>query len=112
MRRRRLDRSRRVQHGAPGCLAARRVRPGSLSRLRVRRRHRAPGDAAHRRAGHSALLPERSPVPGAVLMLIKVPLSWLREYVEINVGVDELALKLHMRSEEHTSELQSPCNLV
>src|SRR5438309_11766017 len=100
MRRRRLDRSRRVRHGAPGCLAARRVRPGSLSRLRVRRRHRAPGDAAHRRAGHSALLPERSPVPGAVLMLIKVPLSWLREYVEINVGVDELALKLHMSSTE------------
>ena len=33
-------------------------------------------------------------------MLIKVPLSWLREYVEINVGVDELALKLHMSSTE------------
>ena len=33
-------------------------------------------------------------------MLIKVPLSWLREYVDISVGVDELALKLHMSSTE------------
>lgn len=33
-------------------------------------------------------------------MLIKVPLSWLREYVDINVPIDELALKLHMSSTE------------
>ena len=33
-------------------------------------------------------------------MLIKVPVSWLREYVDINVPIDELALKLHMSSTE------------
>src|SRR5713226_784438 len=33
-------------------------------------------------------------------MLIKVPLSWLREYVDISVPIDELALKLHMSSTE------------
>ena len=29
-------------------------------------------------------------------MLIKVPVSWLREYVDITVPIDELALKLHV----------------
>jgi phenylalanyl-tRNA synthetase beta chain len=33
-------------------------------------------------------------------VLIKVPLSWLREYVDITIPVDELALKLHMSSTE------------
>ncbi len=33
-------------------------------------------------------------------MLIKVPLEWLREYVEIGVPIDELALRLHMSSTE------------
>jgi phenylalanyl-tRNA synthetase beta chain len=33
-------------------------------------------------------------------MLIKVPLSWLREYVDITVSIDELALRLHMSSTE------------
>ena len=33
-------------------------------------------------------------------MLIKVPVSWLREYVEIPISIDELALKLHMSSTE------------
>src|SRR5947207_7709203 len=33
-------------------------------------------------------------------MLIKVPVSWLREYVDITVTIDELALKLHMSSTE------------
>lgn len=33
-------------------------------------------------------------------MLIKVPVSWLREYVHITVPIDELALKLHMSSTE------------
>ena len=33
-------------------------------------------------------------------MLIKVPLSWLREYVDITVPIDELALKVHMSSTE------------
>src|SRR5437773_6719814 len=33
-------------------------------------------------------------------MLIKVPVSWLREYVDITVPIDDLALKLHMSSTE------------
>ena len=33
-------------------------------------------------------------------MLIKVPVSWLREYVDIDVSIDELAMKLHMSSTE------------
>src|SRR5256712_2401386 len=33
-------------------------------------------------------------------MLIKVPVSWLREYVDVSVPIDELALKLHMSSTE------------
>ncbi|HEY8785031.1 MAG TPA: phenylalanine--tRNA ligase subunit beta, partial [Candidatus Limnocylindria bacterium] len=33
-------------------------------------------------------------------MLIKVPVSWLREYVDITIPIDELALKLHMSSTE------------
>jgi len=33
-------------------------------------------------------------------MLIKVPLTWLREYVDITVPIDELALKVHMSSTE------------
>jgi phenylalanyl-tRNA synthetase beta chain len=33
-------------------------------------------------------------------MLIKVPISWLREYVDITVPIDELALKVHMSSTE------------
>src|SRR5213593_2294945 len=33
-------------------------------------------------------------------MLIKVPVSWLREYVDIDMPIDDLALKLHMHSTE------------
>ena len=33
-------------------------------------------------------------------MLIRVPLSWLREYVDVNVPVDDLAQRLHMSGTE------------
>jgi phenylalanyl-tRNA synthetase beta chain len=33
-------------------------------------------------------------------VLIKVPISWLREYVDISVPIDDLALRLHMSSTE------------
>jgi phenylalanyl-tRNA synthetase beta chain len=33
-------------------------------------------------------------------MLIKVPVRWLRDYVDITVPIDELALRLHMSSTE------------
>src|SRR6266550_1922802 len=38
--------------------------------------------------------------PRGKSMLIKVPISWLREYVDITVPIDELALKVHMSSTE------------
>src|SRR5229473_1638467 len=33
-------------------------------------------------------------------MLIRVPLSWLREYVDIKIAVDDLAQRLHMSGTE------------
>src|SRR3981081_3747588 len=33
-------------------------------------------------------------------MLIRVPLSWLREYVDIKISVDDLAERLHMSGTE------------
>src|SRR5438477_11054055 len=33
-------------------------------------------------------------------MLIRVPLSWLREYVDVTIPVDDLALRLHMSGTE------------
>src|SRR5438034_1462379 len=100
MRWRRLDRGCGLWNGASGRPAPRRLRPRTLPRLCVRRWHRAPLHAPDGRAGHPSLLPERHPLSGAVLMLLKVPVSWLREYVDITVPIDELALKVHMSSTE------------
>src|SRR5439155_861855 len=100
VRRRWLDRSRGLRDGAPRRAAPRWLRPDDVPGLRVRRRPRAPVHASDGRARHPALLPERPSVLGAVLMLIKVPLEWLREYVDIRVPIDELALKIHMSSTE------------
>ena len=33
-------------------------------------------------------------------MLIRVPLSWLREYVDVTISVDDLAHRLHMSGTE------------
>src|SRR6266540_6318180 len=33
-------------------------------------------------------------------MLIRVPLSWLREYVDVTIGADDLAHRLHMAGTE------------
>src|SRR5205807_5082979 len=38
--------------------------------------------------------------------------NWLQEKIAKNVPVNEWVQDLLGRSEEHTSELQSPCNLV
>src|SRR3954454_7272783 len=59
---------------------------------RVRVRHRAHRDAPPRPAGPARVLGERPPRPGAVLM--KVPVSWLREFVDFDLPVEELARRL------------------
>src|SRR5574341_2357702 len=89
-----------MRHGPSERPAARRIRPRALPGLRVRRWHRAPRDAEVTRTRHPDALPERSALPGELLMLIRVPLSWLREYVDVTVPVDELASRLHMSGTE------------
>ena len=60
--------------------------------LRVRVRHRAHRDAAARPARPARVLGERPPRAGAVLM--KVPVCWLREYVDFDLPLEELARRL------------------
>src|SRR2546426_5203399 len=61
------------------------------------------GDRAFRLA-----IPKLSTNPGALGQFSHVPISMLREKPKRN-SLRMVGLK---RSEEHTSELQSPCNLV
>src|SRR5256885_13260998 len=55
---------------------------------------------------------------GAVELLLLVPLLYVRRDLcerELAHGLDErpvVFVQIEIRSEEHTSELQSPCNLV
>src|SRR5215218_7622596 len=69
-----------------------------MVRLRVRLRARARGAAASQHSRHPRALGERPPSVEAVLM--RVPLSWLREYVEIDVPTPELADRLSVASAE------------
>jgi phenylalanyl-tRNA synthetase alpha chain len=62
----RLDRDPRCRHGRPQ-RAHPAARPGEVSGLRLRHRHRAGGDAAQRRGRHPRLLRRRRPLPGPVL---------------------------------------------
>ena len=62
----RLDRARRLRHGAPGGLRSGRLRRRALHRLRVGPRHRAHRDPAPPGAGHPDVLRERPAVPGTV----------------------------------------------
>src|SRR3954451_22138721 len=63
-----------------------------MAGVRVRVRHRAHRDAPARPAGPARVLGERPPRLGAVLM--KVPVSWLREFVDFDLPVEELARRL------------------
>ena len=53
---------------------------------------RADGAAPARTAGHPRALGERPPAAGAVLM--RVPMSWLREYVDVDASTEEIAARL------------------
>ena len=52
--------------------------------------HRARGHPALRHRGHPPLLRQRPSLPGAVPVM-KVPLSWLREFVDVTVEAERLA---------------------
>src|SRR5581483_5314061 len=67
-------------------------RPCRVAGLRVRLRHRAHRHAAPRPPRPAPVLGERPARPGAVLM--KVPISWLREYVDLELPLEELARQL------------------
>src|SRR5688500_19105898 len=59
-----------------------------------------------------AILDDKSPLgPFLIALLIlgavRFGLSFLRRY-----GAGRISIDIEFRSEEHTSELQSPCNLV
>ena len=82
----------------PQRVRERRPRPRGVERLRVRLRARAHRAAAPRHPGHPRLLGGRPPRLEAVLM--RVPLSWLREYVAIEMPLDELATRLSVATAE------------
>src|SRR3954471_12902414 len=63
-----------------------------MAGLRVRVRDRAHRHAASRPPRPARVLGERRADSGAVLM--KVPVSWLREYVELTLPIEELARRL------------------
>src|SRR5439155_728594 len=72
---------------------------GRTETLFTRRRTPRPPAGAPPRGGPRTCR-HGAPSHGGNSMLIKVPISWLREYVDITVPIDELALKLHMSSTE------------
>src|SRR5262249_10660255 len=87
----RMDRDGRRGLGRPRRVPERRLRPRGVVRFRVRPRHRADRDAAPRARRPAPLLGERCANAGAIL---KVPVSWLREYVAFDLPVEELARRL------------------
>src|SRR4051812_7035170 len=87
-----LDDHPRCRHGAPGGAAQWRHRPRALPGLRLRDGHGPDHDAALRHPRHPRVHAERPALPGVVLM--RVPLSWLREYVDFDLEPEALAEKL------------------
>src|SRR5919204_51885 len=101
LRTQRLDRASRRRDGASQRPARGGVRPRAMAGLRLRRRRRAPLDPPARRPRRARVPAERRALAGAVhagdvAMLVRVPASWLREYVDIAVPLDELARLLTM----------------
>src|SRR5581483_10797247 len=87
------------RHGRPARLRERRRRSGRVERVRIRLRPRARGAAPARRPRHPRPLGGRPPRAEAVLVM-RVPLSWLREYVPVEMPLDELATRLSIASAE------------
>src|SRR6266498_5950172 len=91
-----MDRDHGRRDGASERAEDRRVGPGDLDRLRVRAWGRAGRDARARRPRHPLVLRERSTLPRGIPRLMRVPLSWLREFVPIDTDPDELATRLSL----------------
>ena len=83
----------------PQVLRDGRLRSGEVHRLRLRDGARAHRDDQVRHRRHPPVLRQRPAVPGAV-RLMKVPLSWLRELVDITLPLDELVHRLNMSGTE------------
>ena len=97
----RLDRDPRLGDGGPERVRLRegqRLRPGTGPGLRVRDGDRADRDAEARRPRPAQVLRERRPSAGAVPM--RVPYSWLREYCDPDLTVEELGELLALRTTE------------
>src|SRR5256885_2686255 len=90
----RLARDPRRGHGAPTRARTRRVRRLGPDWLRLGNGYRAHRDDQVRHRRHSPVLRERPAFPGAVHM--KVPLSWLRELVQVDVPLAEMRRRLTM----------------
>src|SRR6185437_14164509 len=71
--------------------------PRRVVRVRVRLRDRARGAAQVPLRGHPRALGRRPPGTEAVL---RVPLSWLRDYVAVDMPLDELATRLSISTAE------------
>src|SRR5262249_35062284 len=67
---------------------------GALYRIRIRRRARAPDDAALRDRGHAPVLRRRPAFPAAVRMI--VPERWLRSFCNPAIDAEALAHELTM----------------
>src|SRR3954452_18395309 len=93
-----LDRARLLRHGRSQRARVRRLRPRGVDRLRVRDRARAHRHAPPRPARDRTALAERSPPVAAILM--KVPVSWLREYVEVSATTRQIADRLAIATGE------------
>ena len=93
-----LDRGRRRRHGRSEAVRVRRLRPRALQRLRLRLGARAHRDAPPRVPRPARALAQRPPLLEAVLM--RAPLSWLREYVRVDATAHEIARRLAVSSLE------------
>src|SRR5439155_12709236 len=93
----RLARDGRRRDGRPARLRERRPRSRGVVRLRLRLRDRAGRPAALRLPGYPAPLGGGPPRPDPAL---RVPVSWLRDYVAVEMPVDELATRLSVSAAE------------
>src|SRR5437763_5922725 len=96
MRAQRMDRDHGRRLGSSERLEGRRLGSRGLVRVRVRPRGRAGRDARPRRARHPLVLRERPAIPRGVPRLMRVPLSWLREFTPVDDDPDAMATKLSM----------------
>src|SRR6185312_14743503 len=92
-----LARDGRLGDGRPAGVRERRRRPGGVEWLRLRLRDRAGRAAEVRLPGHPGAVGRRPEGPEPVL---RVPASWLREYVPLEMPLPELADRLSISTAE------------